>query len=174
MADPVAEELESGVKIGGPCRGLARAWRLSVFYAGAYFLLGLAAIFVVGLLSSSVTEDAFTVHFWGTWVLVLPTSFAANFAFCRLFRKRTWRKEPWRVWLAGFLGIVWTWGGMVLLVATRFRPPAGLRELLGVFAEYLYPAGLLVLLSNLALLAAWLIPSRRVLPREGREGTKSC
>jgi hypothetical protein len=131
-----------------------------VFHAGAYFLLGLVAIVIFGMVSSGVNETMFTVHFWGTLVLILPSSLAANFAFCRLFRKRTWRKEGWRAWLAGFLGIVLTWGGMVLLVATGFRPPAGLREVFGDFAEFLYPVGGLVFLSNLALFLVWLIPSR--------------
>lgn len=160
--------------VGGALRGLTRSFRISLLYLRSYFLLGVPLILLVrGFLGGYPygLGEAIQVVFYYAFacaLAVLPTAVVANLAFARLFRGRTWRNETWRPWAAGILGIVFTWAGMVVLVVVQGQPPRFIRELLGGMADFINILGWFVLLSNLGLFLAWLIPSRRPLRRAGK------
>jgi len=152
------------VKVGGPLRGYNRALLVSARYSVCSFFIG--AVLIIGAAAIFSTRDFVGVaggfvffHFWITAGLFL-TSLPANLLFARLFRGRTWRNEWWRSWTAGALGVVITTGGMVVMGLSGTRPPPVLRQF-GELAGCLYVVGWFVLFSNLALLVAWALPSRK-------------
>jgi hypothetical protein len=154
------------VIVGGACRGYNRALRISGQYVLAYFVVGVGLMLGIGplLVPWSIVPEflmgALFAHLWISLIVFL-LAMAANQAFVRMFKRRTWRNERWRKWVAGGLGLVLTWGGMFLLEGLRVRVPDTLRTLVGPMAGFVHYGGWFVLLSNLGLLVAWLIPSRR-------------
>jgi len=149
------------VIVGGILRGYNRAFRISLNYCVHYFVL--EAVVILALLPPLIGWNTVAVLL-GLFVAVLllfPTALAANLLFARLFTFRTWRNERWRRWTAAALGVVLTTIGMVVVGLMVHRPPRVVDELPGASGALLYAFGWLVLFSNLALLAAWLIPSRK-------------
>ena len=137
----------------------------------AYLAAGVPAALMVGVFADrgfGVTFAFMMYHLWTT-ALLFPTAFVANLAFVRLFPRKTWRMERWRGWIAGGLGVILTSGGFDLVLNLTQRTPEMFRGMFGSAGTGVYLAGWFVLLSNLALLVAWLIPSRRSLSR-GRQG----
>jgi hypothetical protein len=153
--------------VGGALRGFRRSLRISLRYLRAYFYLGcpllLLLIAVLSGYHDPVAEGIQFLFYFALVciMLVFPPAVFANLLFVRLFQRRTWRNEPWRAWVAGARGLLISWGGMFLLGNRLGRPPELLRELLGGAAEFFHILGWFVLLSNLGLFLAWLIPSRR-------------
>ena len=145
--------------VGGPQRGYNRALRVSLNYCIRYFILQTALIMAVGppLMGWNTVGLLLVVFF--TVLVGFPTALFANILFARVFRFRTWRKERWRPWTAGALGVVLTTGG--ILVVSFGRPPRILSGFPGESGFLLYALGWFVLFSNLALLVAWSLPSRK-------------
>jgi hypothetical protein len=148
--------------VGGACRGYNRALRVSGQYVMACFVVGLAFILLLSLWQGTpeLIPILFVIQFYGC-LCIFVMSMVANLVFVRIFKKRTWRNEKWRKWVAGGTGVALTWGGMLLLAITGSRPSEILQRLLGGMAEVVHHTGWFVLLSNLGLLVGWMIPSRR-------------
>jgi hypothetical protein len=153
--------------VGGACRGYNRALRVSGQYVLAYFVVGLAFILLLSLWQGTpeLLGIFFVIHFYASLGIFL-VAMVANLVFVRIFKRRTWRAEKWRKWVAGGTGVVLTWGGMILLAITRSRPPEILQGLPGGTAEVVHQAGWFVLLSNVGLLVGWMIPARRTSSRD--------
>jgi hypothetical protein len=154
------------VKIGGPCRGVVRARRISVQWVLAFAAAGVPVAVKIGLVAETNHSPAFVLfeammdQLWTT-ALLFPTAFISNLAFVRLFPRKTWRKERWRGMIAGGLGVILTTGGIRLVWNLTPQVPEPIRGLFGSAAVGVYEISCFVLLSNLGLLAAWLIPSRK-------------
>lgn len=149
------------MKVGGPLRGCNRAYRISLEYCISYFVIQAAVIIVVGPFLIGWATAGLFLGLFLTTVLILLTSFVANILLARIFRFRTWRNETWRPWTAGALGLVLTTGGMILVGLFGGGPPRFLRDLAGEYGVILFVVGWFVLFSNLALLVAWILPSRK-------------
>jgi hypothetical protein len=146
--------------VGGPLRGYNRALRVSLNYCIRYFLLESVLALAVGPFLMGWGTVGFLVVLLVTVLMSFPTALFANMVFARLFGFRTWRKEQWRHWTAGALGVVLTTVG-ILLVGVVIRPPPFLFDLPGQSGGLLYGFGWFVLFSNLPLLVAWSLPGRR-------------
>ena len=153
--------------VGGPLRGLRRAFRISLGYCVTYFCVSGALAIVLGAIFGGVEAATIALYlgsifgvFWVLFVL-LPLSIVANMVFVRLFRKRTWRHERWRYWTAGVLGVVFTVGGWSLVGTWTPQVPGPFQPAIGQFVNPLYFGGWYILFSNLALLTAWALPSKR-------------
>jgi amino acid transporter len=109
--------------------------------------LGMAAILLI-------VATAFSV------LVILPAAVVANFIALRVFRPRSWRREPWRAYVAGILAVPFCWGGSYLWLILDVDAPPIVREL-GEWGKVILVAGMVILFSNLALLVAWLLPSRK-------------
>jgi hypothetical protein len=166
------------VIVAGACRGYNRAFRVTSQYVIAYLVVGLVVILIAGLLvviAHGVSEflGAFMLlHVW-LCMCLFPVAMVSNMVFVRIFKRRTWRHETRRKWVAGGLGVVLTWGGMILLEVFGIRTSEILRTLFGPMAEFLHYCGWFVLLSNVALLVGWTVPSRPTPPRDPVSGFRS-
>jgi hypothetical protein len=167
MAGPIAGARIGTVIVGGALRGLTRARRISTQVVLTYFAVGIP----LAVLGQPLYEPDPYSPFWliatilmGPFLSAPPLflmSLMANMFFARLFPKRTWRNERWRGWLAGSLGVLLTCGGMQLVPALSHGPPKMFQSVFGSASAGLYLGGWFVLLCNLGLLVAWLIPSQR-------------
>jgi hypothetical protein len=155
------------VKVGGPLRGMRRAFRIAVGYAASCLVWGAVSAIVLAALFESEKNGRFLLvllglHVFLTLCVVLPTSFLANCFFVRWFRRRNWRGEMRRYWAAGFLGISVTWSGMVVYWNHGLGLPIVYYQLFGVgLALTIQALSTFVPLSNLGLLLAWLLPGRK-------------
>lgn len=154
--------------MGGPLRGVRRAWRISVGYAVSYFLWGAFWVFLLGVPLDVYSKghnlpDFFTVHFGLSVALVPPSAFVTNLFLVRIFRRKTWRGDVRRYRVSGLIGFFLTWsgtiyffvgGGFVFFIGGNF----GMMEL---------TLSVIALLSNASLLAGWLLPARREKPGPG-------
>ena len=150
--------------IGGACRGWSRARNQAWQYTGVYLIVGFPLVGVIGGIWGDTEYGNFTglmlvAHALSMFV-VWPAAMVANFAALRLFRPRSWRHETWRAWVAGSLGVPFVWGGLTVFPAIVRGSPEFVNTLAKAFGD-LYFLSLVVLFSNLAILVAWLIPSRR-------------
>lgn len=147
--------------IGGAFRGMKRASRQSFEYVRSYCLAGLPMVIAIGLLWGDSQYGNLTVAFliahYFFVIIVWPAALFANFAALRLFRPRSWRGEPWRGWVAGILGVACCWGGIILWPKVEEISPPQFRQAGGELGM-LYGIGVLVFLSNIAVLLTWLLP----------------
>ena len=149
--------------VGGACRGWGRAGKHAGLYAKAYSLGG----FPIVLLMGTILGDTEYGNFWFVFVIVhflsllvvWPAAIFANFAALRLFRPRSWRHEPWRGWVAGILGVPFTWSGFYVWPYVSSTRPDFLKSLDQNLAELLLGIGVMILFSNLAVLVGWILPS---------------
>src|SRR5262245_29008846 len=142
---------------------MRRASRVALGYFLRYFTIGAILAIGGGMMLGRGIDTAsgfFFGHLFLSGLIIWPAALAASFAYVRLLPRRTWRGETWRSWVAGCLGILMTWIGIALLDFYD-GPPRALHQAVGRVAMIFYVPGWIVLLSNLALLLAWLIPSRR-------------
>lgn len=151
--------------VGGAFRGMKRAVDYSLLYLWAYVVVGFGACFLLGLVLMGSDSGLGVVIVICAHVLsilvILPAALVANFAALRVFRRRSWHREPWRPWVAGTLAVPLCWGGPIAWAYVEGNPPGLLGVLGAEWGLAAYLAGLLVLFSNLALLIAWLLPARR-------------
>jgi hypothetical protein len=151
----------------GPLYGLRRAGNHAIDFYFRYFLCAVPWGILL-FLTFAVQEDSqgavaasggfLLANVFGA-VVLLPAAVVANFVAIRIFRTRSWRREPWRVWIAGILGVPLVWGGTLGWMRIQGRPPDFVMNL-GPVAASLYGAGIIMLFSNLAILIAWLLPVR--------------
>jgi hypothetical protein len=152
------------VKVGGPLRGYNRAVRISGLYSIHSFVIG-AVLFLLVTASFARGEKFLEVAIASVFfhlcicAILFLTSLPANLLLARLYRGRTWRNERWRARIAGGLGIIFSAVGMVLGVSAP--PPAPVQALLGEFGTVLNFLGWFVFFSNVGLLVAWSLPSRK-------------
>ena len=150
------------VRIGGPLRGLRRAWRISVGYAVSYFLWGTLWAIVLGVPLDVYSRghnlpDFFTANFGLSVALVLPSAFVTNLFLVRIFGRKTWRGDVRRYRVSGLIGIFLTWGGAILFVyGGGMWIFAG-----GNFGMMELTLSVMALLSNASLVAGWLLPAKR-------------
>jgi hypothetical protein len=152
------------VNVGGPLRGYNRAVRISALYCINCFVIGSVLFVLAAVLfmrSGDILEVAFMTVFFHLFfcAVLFLTSLPANLLLARWFRGRTWRNERWRARMAGGLGIIFSAVGIVLGFVAP--PPAPVTALLGEFGSILNFVGWLILFSNLGLLVAWSLPSKK-------------
>jgi hypothetical protein len=134
--------------VGGRWAGVSRARAHTMAYVRAYLSIGL-----VGL----VYPPAFVAHLLSL-IIVVPGALVANLFFVRLFPRKSWAREPWRGWFAGFAGLMSAWvGTMTWLSATHWSPYGGSR--FGAWGTTIYLLSIPVLFSNLGVLIGYL-PAR--------------
>ena len=154
----------------GPLYGLVRARNHALDFAFRYFLSGIPwALLASVLMKSSLHSDAaialmlqsffmmLLIHLYSL-VVVLPAALVANFAAIRLFRRRSWRREPWRAWMAGAVSAPLVWAGSYVLMVA-YNPPEFLERTCDA-GRILYFLGSIVLFSNLGVFLAWILPER--------------
>lgn len=156
----------------GPLYGLSRARKYSLQFAFRYFLFGIPWALAAAVLARTFSRsegpsvlvlEAFfmmlIVHLYSL-IVVLPAALMANFVAIRIFRRRSWRREPWRAWVAGFISAPLAWAGSYGLMMLQGWLPEILQRA-GEDGRVLYFLGSVVLCSNLGIFAAWSLPGRK-------------
>lgn len=152
----------------GPLSGLRRAKNHAVDFAFRYLIASVPWTIIVFVVVSiwETTEMAvgvgivfLLINFCGLFAM-MPAAFVANFVAVRALRSRSWRREPWRAKVAGYLGVPLVWGGTLVWLGIQDRPPK-MMGLFGNAAPLVYGLGIVVLFSNLAVLIGWMIPSEK-------------
>lgn len=137
--------------VGGRWAGIGRARAHTKAYVRAYLTLG-----IVGL----VVPPVFVAHLLSL-IVVVPGAIVANLFLVRLFPKKSWTREPWRGWLAGFAGVMSAWVGTITwLDATDWSPYRVSR--FGAWATVIYLLSIPVLFSNLGVLIGYLSARKRL------------
>ena len=137
------------VIVGGHRAGWGRAWAHTMAYTRGYFFFGLL----------SLAFGPIVIFHFGSLLVVVPSAFAANLFFVRLFPKRSWVREPGRARTAAMAGVPLVWLGTVIWLTVGGKPPASLTQL-GDWATALYFVTIPVLFSNLGVLLGYLTPGR--------------
>jgi len=169
MGSPFApfSRYSQGVIVGGAFSGLHRARVLSESYVRHYAVIGCGLFLALSLLMGGASLVMILVHLLSVTV-VWPASVATHLVALRAFRARRVR-ETWRVRVAAWVAVPLVWGG-AFVWGIEGRMPRLFSEM-GSGGIAVYCAGVLILLSNLALLVAWILPSHRS-PDPGQAGLK--
>jgi hypothetical protein len=129
----------------------------------AYFVCGALASILIAVTfvdKGTFLPDVFTGHFIISACILFPCSFVLNCVLVRWFRRRTWRGEARRYWLGAFLGVLITWGGIVLIVLEGLGTAIYLAMVHSIDSTTL-ALSWLMLLCNLSMVTAWLLPGKR-------------
>jgi hypothetical protein len=156
------------VIVGGRWSGMRRAVRYSGLYIGAYFLAGFPLLGVLSVILAQtemgIVWPYLAVGHFVSLVVLYPAAVAANFVALKVFRPRSWRRQSWRGWVAGVLGIPFCWAGVVVWGRLPVIGPGVVHGVARAWVDGITMSGAVILASSLALLVGWLLPPWRVRP----------